>query len=193
MSSSKGTSLSDRFKALRTAVTAEQQDPEVMTIEELSMMKITFGEAKRGQTYREVLQTDPKYVSWFLSRYQDSSKPAHKAFVSYLRRCIEEEETNRGVTMDVPQVTSTKGYPKAKASSALRPASTEENAVWLSEGMWDVVEEDHENHLRDLTIEHQNHRLDQLESTLQAILQVLTPNNPKLEAQAAGTTQNETK
>lgn len=52
MSSSKGTSLADRFKALQTAVTAELQDPEAMSLEELSMMKITFGEAKRGQTYR---------------------------------------------------------------------------------------------------------------------------------------------
>lgn len=57
----------------------------------------------------------------------------------------------------------------------------------------DMVEEDHENHLRDLAIEQQNHRLDQLENTLQQILQALMPSHPKLEEQAAGTTQTETK
>ena len=91
---------------------------------------------ERSDLSREVLQTDPKYVSWFLSRYQDSPKPAHKSFVSYLRRRIEDEQINRGVNVDSPQVTSTKGYPMAKASATLRPASAEENAVWVNEGMW---------------------------------------------------------
>ena len=191
MSSSTGTTLSDRFKALQTAALVDQQDTEAMSIEELSMVKINFGDAKRGQTFQEVLQTDPKYVSWFLSRYQDSTKHSHKMFVSYLRRCIETEETNRGVTVTQTRG-PTKGYPKAKAGSASRPATPEESAVWMNEGMWDTVEEEHENHLRDLAIEQQNQRISQMENTLQQILQALSPTIPQLEP-SAGTTETKTK
>ena len=190
MPGSSEASLSDRFKALQTSALTEQQDPETMTLEELSIVKINFGEAKRGQTFREVLQSDPKYVSWVLSRYQESTKHSHKMFVSYLRRCIEAEEDNRGVTSDQPRV-PTKGYPKAKAGMTSRPATTEENTVGLTEGMWDMVEEDHENHLRDAAIEQQNQRITQMEQMMQQLLQVLTPTVPQLEP-SVGATENKT-
>lgn len=103
---------------------ADPQDLKKMSLEELANLRITFGEAMRGMTYQEALQTDPRYVSWFLARYQDSPKPAHRSFVEYLNRCIDEEEQNRQITK-TGSPAKAKGYPN-KSMPGPRPATSEE-------------------------------------------------------------------
>ena len=45
---------------------------------------IAFGEARVGQTFQEVIQTDPKYVQLFTRKYGDSQKETHKALLYFI-------------------------------------------------------------------------------------------------------------
>ena len=172
-------SLAARFNNLLNPTEVAHQNPENMSIEELANMKISFGEAKRGQTYQEVLQGDPRYVSWFLARYQDSPKPVHKSLVAYITRCVEEEEQSRGTTTSASHPLQA----QAKAKSATsRPATAEETELWVDEARWDMIEDE----TRDQEIALQSQRLDRVEAALQQILQVLTPSTPHLESTNKG-------
>lgn len=173
-SMSKTPTLADRFKALKTASEAGiPSDPETMPLEELAQAKIAFGEAKKGQTFAKVLE-DSRYVTWFLGHYQDSTKPVHKAFVTFVRRQIEAQEA---VVTSAP-----KSRAKAKAMPTSRPATAEEVDSWIAQEpleMWDMIEEDQSTRQE---LEIQSQRLTRLEETMNQILQVLSQPNPILDS-----------
>lgn len=86
--------LSQRFsnmeKALRSYST--QEELAVLTLEELRTRTIKFGKTKVGQTYAEVVASDPGYCTWFLGSYGDSKKDSHREFVRFLELHTEHME-----------------------------------------------------------------------------------------------------
>ena len=53
-----------------------------MTVGDWSQCRITWGKKHRGQTYAQVLRTDPGYVQWALARF-NSLTPQIQDFVKY--------------------------------------------------------------------------------------------------------------
>ena len=169
---SKTPTLADRFKALKTASEAGiPSDPETMPLEELAQAKIAFGEAKKGQTFAKVLE-DSRYVTWFLGHYQDSTKPVHKAFATFVRRQIEAQEAI---------VTSA---PKSRAKAKATPTSLVGRRSRQLDCPGTPGDVGHDRRVQSTRqeLEIQSQRLTRLEETMNQILQVLSQPNAILDS-----------
>lgn len=156
MSSSKpqGLSLADRFR--RTLATSQDTvDYESMTLETMGNLVIPFGDAKRGQTFRHVVMTDPKYVTWFTGKYGsvDPPNPNHVGFLTYVRKYVEKSEENANHAQS-----------KAKAKAKIQTGKSADNSASeeeMDEPSWDLM---------DKQTSHES-RLDRLEYSLGLLLQ----------------------
>jgi hypothetical protein len=127
----------------------EEPDYTKMTLEELGQSVITFGEAKKGQSYEKVLRGDQSYVTWFTTKFADSQKYPHRRFLFYVQKFVEQEETI--------QVT-------ARPKSRPAPKSNPHMMVHLTDEDTPVPEvSDDENTMWDL-IEGQRQQICQLEN-----------------------------
>ena len=143
--------LAERFRRVMETSQRAQEEPDYtkMTLEELGQSVITFGEAKKGQTYEKVLQGDQSYVTWFTTKFADSQKYPHRRFLFYVQKFVEQAETI--------QVTA---QPKSRPA----PKSNPHMMVHLTDEDTHVPEvSDDENTMRDL-IEGQRQQICQLEN-----------------------------
>ena len=87
--------LAERFRRVMETSQRAQEEPDYtkMTLEELGQSVITFGEAKKGQTYEKVLQGDQSYVTWFTTKFAGSQKYPHRRFLFYVQKFVEQAET----------------------------------------------------------------------------------------------------
>ena len=92
---------------------------------------VVWRETKLNQTSSlEVIETDPKYVQWFRSKYGNSQKASHLPFLYFVSLYVER--------LELTQETSPKGHPetmipglKAKAKAMdKKPIDLESDGVW---------------------------------------------------------------
>lgn len=161
-------SRADRFQA----VTSQKKIKEYqkMSCDERSKMRVSFGETKLNQTFLEVIETDPKYVQWFRSKYGNSQKASHLPFLYFVSLYVER--------LELTQETSPKGHPetmipgfKAKAKAMdKKPIDLESDGVWSESEAgkpWSVVQE--ENSLIQAELSVQKDRISHMENSLSQI------------------------
>eukprot|EP00435_Cladocopium_sp_Y103_P036920 s1891_g9.t1 len=165
------------------AVTTQKANVEYMKMsyDQLAKQRIAFGEAKLNQRFEDVIQQDPKYVAWFVRKYENSQKPAHKAFIYFINLFVERQEIHLEAE---PLAQPSKLELKAKAKARPSDGAHQEIPETLSEGSWSeeeskpwsVVQEEQSVMMREEILQ-QNGRIENVETTLQQIthqLQALT-------------------
>eukprot|EP00435_Cladocopium_sp_Y103_P014959 s628_g3.t1 len=164
-------SLAERFHA----VTAQKSNEEFrkMSYDQLSKMRISFGEAKLNQRFIEVVTQDPKYTAWFAKKYESSQKPAHQAFLYFINLYVERLElTQESPEIKYPSALELKA--KAKAGPPQGP-EVQSHSSWSDEDAskpWSVIHEEQTAQVKG-ELENQNSRLETVESSLQMISQQL--------------------
>lgn len=173
--------LASRFQAVRAQKELQEQAESVskMSIQELQEQTIKFGEAKLGQTYRKVVESDPRYCQWFLKKYGNSPKATHQEFVTFLSLWIERQELEQGTTpFTLPNSKVNGPHAGAKSKSSAKPKAKPNHPMPEEE----VFEEDDFSQWEDdisvvgsqVTIENQNaERLDKMENLMSQVLQQL--------------------
>eukprot|EP00435_Cladocopium_sp_Y103_P034896 s1941_g9.t1 len=159
--------LAERFRrVMDQAQQSEGQDYTKMTMEELGQSVITFGEAKKGQTFEKVLQTDQSYVAWFTGKFASSQKYEHRRFLFYIQKFVDQAEAMQSTTQP-------KSRSKPKGPTQLKvhlPSDTEEIPDLSDEesSMWDIIEGQRQqiNQLEN----NQSQRISQLEVALGQIV-----------------------
>ena len=91
--------LADRFVAIQEMQNKTNKEKTLMALnmEELQNFTIKFGTAKAGLTFKEVVETDPKYCQWFLHQWGASGKSEHQEFLFFLNLWTERKETEIGI------------------------------------------------------------------------------------------------
>eukprot|EP00435_Cladocopium_sp_Y103_P013949 s3079_g3.t1 len=163
------------------AVTNQSRQEEFrnMSYEQLSQMRIAFGEAKVNQKFIDVIQEDPKYVQWFVKKYSESKKVSHLPFLYFVELYLERLE----LTQDSPNAKENKEQfkmpmtTKSKAA-AKKPIDLESQDSWSESEPskpWSVVHEENQVIQDELSV--QKDRISNMENSLSQIaiqLQTLT-------------------
>ena len=163
-------SLADRLQAVTSQ--KKQEEFQKMSYDQLAQMRVSFGESKVNQTFQEVVETDPKYVQWFIRKYGDSQKASHQPFLYFVNLYVErlelmQEKSPKG-THELPMM----GL-KAKAKTK-KPIDLESEEGWSepeSGKPWSVVQE--ENSIIQAELRTQKDRISNMESSLSQIAQQL--------------------
>ena len=160
--------LADRFRRVMETSQGSQEEPDYtkMTLEELGQSVITFGEAKKGQTYEKVLQGDQSYVTWFTTKFAHSQKYHHRRFLFYVQKFVEQAETIQ-VTAQPKNRPAPKSNPHMMVhlideDTPVPEVSDEENS------MWDIIEEQRQQ-ISQLE-SHQSQRINSLEVAMGQIV-----------------------
>ena len=137
---------------------SQVENTKKMTLEEMSKMKVSFGEKHRGSTF-EMAFKDVKWAEWFVSTYWQSTKPEHVQFIQYVERQLDTDALNDKRVDPKGYMAMTKGEPKPKSSAASEAAA--EAAASLTE--WDAVsvEDAPSSHVVDLQEQVRNMQMDQ--------------------------------
>lgn len=141
-----------------------------MPLEELAKEKITFGTAQLNKTFGEVFK-DHKWTDGFTGRYEKSNKPAHRAYLIFVERTLDQ---------DLP-TTMTQGYLKTNKGKEKHPSppSSECDPVEAAEAeiefqnpglIFDM--EERLLHLQEANV-NVNSRLTSVEMTMTEILQAV--------------------
>ena len=86
-------SLANRFARVSDATLKyTMAEVEAMSLQEHGQLTVTFGTKVRGRRFEEVLETDPAWVKWCLEHLSESTKHAHKVFLRYVERVVEQAE-----------------------------------------------------------------------------------------------------
>ena len=165
-------SLAERSEAVTTKTASENQDQELnqKSFQQLEKMQICFGQAKLGQTFKQVVTDDGRYCQWFLSRFSESKKPEHRAFVRFLSLWVERQELEKNAA----PTPSSKSMPKAKAKCRAAAQDHVGSVIDLEEeeDMWDTVTESPQ--MIAPLLENQNaQRIDNMEMMLGQIMSQL--------------------
>lgn len=160
--------LADRFQALQTQKKTEEF--QALSFQELSEMRVTFGEAKLNQKFIDVVEGDPKYTQWFARKYQNSQKESHQAFLYFLQLYVERKEleaTSPKVGMK-PKDLNLK--PKAKVQPAPKrlPETGSQGSLSDEETPWDMMHEEPNLEIREEMADNRR-RLESMESVLAQI------------------------
>ena len=161
--------LAERLQAVTQNKKTEEYQK--MSYDQLSKMRIAFGEAKVNQTYQEVLENDPKYVQWFVRKYGESKKEAHRAFLYFTNLYVERLElTQESPTTPEAGVTAVGTQAKSKATPR-KPIDLESEESWSSgeDKPWSVVQEENVAIQGELSV--QRERITHMESSLSQIMQ----------------------
>jgi hypothetical protein len=172
--------LADRLHA----VTSQRNSVEFMKMsyEQLANQRISFGEAKLGQKFQDVIQQDPKYATWFIKKYETSQKPAHQAFVHFIGLYVERQEMQlEAEPLAQPSKYELKAKAKAQPMRVHYPETPDNasQASWSEEDVskpWSVIQEETSQRIQE-EVTHQNGRIENMENALQQIthqLQALT-------------------
>ena len=148
---------------------APSEDPlpalPVMSLEQMELQVVNFGQAHRGKTYATVWNTDQSWVTWFASKYHKSTKMEHRMMMRYIQCKLDRAELQgeripmSQSSSQVPPLHATpKIYPsaaKAKAKSSMsNPYGNfrlEERMNRLENALQGITQ-----HLEALTIQNQN-------------------------------------
>ena len=167
--------LAERFRRVMEVSQKSSEEPDFskMTLEELGQSVITFGEAKKGQSYETVVKGDQSYVAWFTNKFANSPKYHHRRFLHYVQKFVEQAEAMQGTVQP-------KSRPAPKGPSQLMVHLPEEpTPIDVSDeeetALWDVIDGQRQqiNQLES----HQGQRIANLEMALNQIagqLQELT-------------------
>ena len=145
-----------------------------MPLEKLGETKILFGKAMKGRTFADTYVNEPAWVRWMLDHMATSSKMEHVAFITYVRRQVEEAETIEAHLLSSEGASDTRGAkPKAAPKSAHVPPH--EAHVW--ESTWDLCPEqgpsESESALQE-QVTLLGERLSQMEGLMQQMIQHLS-------------------
>eukprot|EP00435_Cladocopium_sp_Y103_P073407 s3_g43.t1 len=117
-------SLSQRLRALQIPASTNPESLSHLTLEELSGEKISFGQKHQGRTHLEAWE-DQEWVQFMVSRYQGSTKEAHRRFLRFVELKVEEMERSQAV---IPRASRSGGghqlqaRPKVVAKSMATPS-----------------------------------------------------------------------
>lgn len=87
-------SVSSKMKAYREQLQKGENSEEAMTryrqmsIEQLGMERIAFGQSKLNLPFQEAFKDD-RWADWFTSAYEKSTKIAHRAYILYVERRLD--------------------------------------------------------------------------------------------------------
>lgn len=73
-------------------------DYQTMSLQELGKCKIQFGKAKKDMTFDQLMKDDPKYVQWFLRKYENQGVASHQPFLRFVKLFIEDKESKKETT-----------------------------------------------------------------------------------------------
>ena len=173
-------SLADRFQAV-TAV-QKQEEFRHLSFEQLSEMRVAFGESKVNQRFVDVIQQDPKYVQWFVRKFAESKKAAHLPFLYFVELYTERleltQETPRENKGEAPKYVGAKAKSKAAARNIIdldSHGSWSESEPSEPSKPWSVVQE--EQHVIQEELSAQRTKISSIETSLSQItaqLQQLT-------------------
>lgn len=150
----------------------EEPDFTKMKLEDLGQSVITFGEAKKGQSFETVVMGDQSYVAWFTTKFAHSQKYQHRKFIHYIKMFVEQAEMQQGTT-------APKSRPAPKGATHMMVHLPEEDTpIDVSDdetSLWDIIEGQRQqiNQMEN----NQSQRISNLESALGQIagqLQELT-------------------
>ena len=65
------------------------------SLDELSNMKVGFGEKWKGSTFQQVWEKDQGYINCFLGKYGDSRKMEHCLFLTFIECMVDHAEDRR--------------------------------------------------------------------------------------------------
>lgn len=85
-------SLSKRLQWLQVEEEISDEKYQKYSLEELSAMKIRFGQTYKGRTFEDIWNNHQSYVLWFVQHYEKSRKDEHRVFLWYIRAMIEKAE-----------------------------------------------------------------------------------------------------
>lgn len=96
----------------------ETADYQSQSLTELAKWKIRFGQAKKNMTFEQLMTEDPKYVQWFLKKYETKGIPGHQPFLRYVHLYLEHQEKQKGSQkIPVPETKKTQGAIEIDLSS----------------------------------------------------------------------------
>ena len=168
-------SLGARFsRLLDPSVAYTVEDVQTMPLEKLGETKILFGKAMKGRTFADTYVNEPAWVRWMLDHMATSSKMEHVAFITYVRRQVEEAETIEAHLLSPEGASDARGAkPKAAPKSVHVPPH--EAHVW--ESTWDLCPEqgpsESESALQE-QVTLLGERLSQMEGLMQQMIQHLS-------------------
>eukprot|EP00435_Cladocopium_sp_Y103_P023764 s606_g5.t1 len=155
------------------AVTSQKRHEEFqsMSYEQLSQMRIAFGESKVNQKFIDVIQEDPKYVQWFVRKYAGSKKATHAPFLYFVELYVERLELTQESPTSKENKDQTKGPLLTKSKAAARkPIDLESQGSWSDSEPskpWSVVHEENQVIQDELSI--QKDRISNMENSLSQI------------------------
>jgi hypothetical protein len=160
--------LADRFQALQTQKKTEEF--QALSFQELSEMRVTFGEAKLNQKFIDVVEGDPKYTQWFARKYQNSQKESHQAFLYFLQLYVERKEleaTSPKVGMK-PKDLNLKPKAKVQPAPKRRQDTGSQGSLPDEETPWDMMHEEPNLEIREEMADNRR-RLESMENVLAQI------------------------
>lgn len=161
-------SVAQKFKYLKSKLNAERNAEdfkkiENMTLAQLSGSKISFGKSQLGKTFPEAFANET-WTQSFLTRYEHSTKPEHRAYIKYVELMVEQQMMN----IKTKKVDgSSAGYGVSSMNASTNHVDEEDSA---SEG-WEPLEvQQIEKDIREI-----KKKMETIEKTLFEILQKLQP------------------
>lgn len=132
--------LAERYRRVMSQSHQNPEEPDFtkMSLTELGQSVITFGEAKKGQSFEKVVQGDQSYVMWFTNKFQHSQKYQHRRFLHYVQRFVDQEEETQTSTQP-----KSRAMPKSQGLMMVNLSEETAPAIDLSDDenpMWDVIE-----------------------------------------------------
>lgn len=173
------TSVAARLKAFRKSENQVKTEVDLeaihqMTLEELELEHICFGQAMLGKSFPEAFE-DGKWTDFFVSKYEKSENPAHRKYVEYVIKRLDKEINSKDPKKIPGKII------KKKSATKWRPSGSEDTASW-TEVKAELTESDFEeavpqsemmeNHVMQLQTDQQHmaRRVTQMEQVLQEIL-----------------------
>ena len=168
-----GQSLRARFCRLQDpSVSYTKEELESVPLDQLGETVIRFGKAMKGRTFQDVVQNETDWVSWMLDHMSSSTKTEHVAFLTYVRRYVEEAEATEATLLQTRGPSENRGA-SAKATAKSRSQPRPEADVW------DVIS-DHET--AGSVLQEQvtvlGERLGQMEQLMQQLIQHVSQTPP---------------
>ena len=113
--------LAQRLNRLQMPVQVEVEDLSHLSLEELSVETLSFGQKHAGKTFAEAWM-DQEWVKFMVTRYSQSTKSAHRRFLRYVELMLDQHEQEQTGIPVIPtdSVPVEPLQPTAKAKTAAK-------------------------------------------------------------------------
>ncbi|CAE7756566.1 unnamed protein product [Symbiodinium necroappetens] len=166
-------SLANRFARLSdSTLNYTMAEVEAMSLQEHGQLTVTFGTKVRGRRFEEVLETDPAWAKWCLDHLSESTKHAHKVFLRYVERVVEQAEAIETELIVPPFGHSPKNDRGPKAGPKSRAAPRPKAAAAAEDDRWDMISES--SAVLQVEVNTLTERMSHMESMMQQIVQHLS-------------------